>query len=157
MKVNWKKLTALLLAVILMMSLTGLGEDEVTIENNVSENTFDDTDKLAILDSMANELIAIDDSIDLSLSDDTLGTIEESIPILEHIEDSEPIDLDQDDTNAANTVTLGVSETYKLNTKSLGTGLTYKSSKPKVVSVTTSGTVKGLKKGTAVVSVLSGT
>jgi len=36
MKFNWKRLAALLLAVILMLSLTGIGEEEIVIDNDLS-------------------------------------------------------------------------------------------------------------------------
>lgn len=141
MKYNWKKLAALLLAVILMLSLAGLGEEEIVIEDGASTE--------GIISEAGIEIdattIELDSMIDIQQDPVDIG--EETPP--QPAQDSSEI-------NAGSTVTLGVNETCKLSTKGLGKNLTFKSSKPKIASVTDKGLVKGLKKGTAQISILSG-
>jgi len=141
MKNNLKRLAALLLAVILMLSLTGLGEEEIVIEDGASTE--------GIISEAGIEIdattIELDSMIDIQQDPVDIG--EETPP--QPAQDSSEI-------NAGSTVTLGVNETCKLSTKGLGKNLTFKSSKPKIASVTDKGLVKGLKKGTAQISILSG-
>ena len=147
MKRNWKRLAALLLAAILMLSLTGLGEDEVEISDDVTtegiinEANTDIQESASELDIMIGALNNIDlkeDLVDIS-KDASLQPKQATSEI-----------------NAAASITLGVNETFKLNAKGLGKNLTFNSSKPKIASITNKGIVKGLKKGTAQISILSG-
>ena len=143
MKSNLKRLAALLLAAILMLSLTGMGEDEFVVENTISiEKAIHDLD-----------VTAADSPVDVGSPLD-----EFDVPALENIDFavSEPTAAVQEDVNASDPITLGLKETYAINTKKLGKKLTFTSSKPKVASVTDKGVVKGLKKGTAVITVKSG-
>ena len=143
MKSNLKRLAALLLAAILMLSLTGMGEDEFVVENTVSiEKAIHDLD-----------VTAADSPVDVGSPLD-----EFDVPALENIDFavSEPTAAAQENVNASDPITLGLKETYAINTKKLGKKLTFTSSKPKVASVTDKGVVKGLKKGTAVITVKSG-
>ncbi len=143
MKSNLKRLAALLLAAILMLSLTGMGEDEFVVENTVSiEKAIH-----------ALDVTAADSPVDVGSPLD-----EFDVPALENIDFavSEPTAAAQENVNASDPITLGLKETYAINTKKLGKKLTFTSSKPKVASVTDKGVVKGLKKGTAVITVKSG-
>lgn len=154
MKINWRRLAALLLAAILMLSLSGMGENEISIENNISSNTAKIEGDHNIEGGFTESDVLLDDSLELNLSSDTLNSLEESIigqPTIAELEIIEP-----EEGNASNSITLGVKETYQLSKKGLGNKLSFKSSKPKVVSVTDKGIVKGLKKGNAVVTVKSG-
>ena len=147
MKFNWKRLTALLLAAILMLSLTGMGEGEIVIEDDVStEGIINEAD--IDIDATTIELDSMIDMLDnIDMQQDPVDIVEET--------PSQPAQATSE-INADTTVTLGVSETYKLSTNGLGKNLTFESSKPKIASVTNKGIVKGLKKGTAQISILSG-
>lgn len=70
---------------------------------------------------------------------------------------TEPEGMEQEATNASDDITLGINETYQLSRKGLGKRLSFKSTKPRVVSVSGKGLVKGLRKGTAEIIILSGT
>jgi len=155
MKFNWKRLAALLLAAVLLLSLTAWGEEEITIAGDASANAVDIEDVLSIDDALVEPDELLDESLELNLSSDILNPLEEStiepsdIPVLESGE--------QEESNASDGITLGIQETYKLSTKGLGKKLSFKSSKPKVVSVSGKGIIEGLKKGTAKITILSGT
>lgn len=65
MKLNWKKLIALIMSALLMLSMTGLGEDENVIGNDMTAEVID------------NGNIAIDESpVDLESLADTLDSID---------------------------------------------------------------------------------
>ena len=155
MKFNWKRLAALLLAVILMLSLTGMGEEEITIVDGASKNAAEIGGDLSIEGDLSEPDVSLDDSLELDLSNDMLNSLDEIT--LEQPNITEPEGIEQEESNASNNITLGVKETYQLSKKGLGKKLSFKSSKPKVVSVSDTGLVTGLKKGTAEVTILSGT
>ena len=155
MKFNWKRLAALLLAVILMLSLTGMGEEEITIVDGASKNAAEIGGDLSIEGDLSEPDVSLDDSLELDLSNDMLNSLDEIT--LEQPNITEPEGIEQEEANASNSITLGVKETYQLSKKGLGKRLSFKSSKPKVVSVSDNGLVTGLKKGTAEVTILSGT
>lgn len=155
MKFNWKRLTALLMAVILMLSLTGMGEEEITIVDGASKNAAEIGGDLSIEGDLSEPDVSLDDSLELDLSNDMLNSLDEIT--LEQPNITEPEGIEQEESNASNNITLGVKETYQLSKKGLGKKLSFKSSKPKVVSVSDTGLVTGLKKGTAEVTILSGT
>lgn len=73
MKFNWKRLAALLLAVILMLSLTGMGEEELTIADDASTNAAEIEDVLGIDDALTEPDLVLDDPLELNLSDDILN------------------------------------------------------------------------------------
>ena len=111
MKSNLKRLAALLLAAILMLSLTGMGEDEFVVENTVSiEKAIHDLD-----------VTAADSPVDVGSPLD-----EFDVPALENIDFavSEPTAAAQENVNASDPITLGLKETYAINTKKLGKKLT---------------------------------
>ena len=155
MKFNWKRLAALLLAVILMLSLTGMGEEEITIVDGASKNAAEIGGDLSIEGDLSEPDVSLDDSLELDLSNDMLNSLDEIT--LEQPNITEPEGIEQEEANASNSITLGVKETYQLSKKGLGKRLSFKSSKPKVVSVSDKGLVTGLRKGTAEVTILSGT
>ena len=158
MKLNWKKLLALVLVAILALSLTGIAEEDISIESNISPEDIVIDDDILTEDLLTDADSTLDELNNLSLSEDILDGLEEltSDPTLDIITDIAVTDEEQNENNAS-TITLGVSETYAINTKGLGSNLTFKSSKPAVASVTNKGVVKGLKKGNADITVLSGT
>ena len=151
----WKRLAALLLAVILMLSLTGLSEEEIAIEDGASTNAAEIEDVLGLEGALLEPDVLLDDSPDLNLSSDILNSFEEST--IEQSDIPVPEEVEQEESNASDGITLGIKETYKLSTKGLGKRLSFKSSKPKMVSVSDKGLVTGLKKGTAEITILSGT
>ena len=155
MKFNWKRLAALLLAVVLMLSLTAVGEEELTIAGDTSANAAEIEDVLSIDDPLMATDELLDDSLELNLSNDILNTFEEST--IEPSDITEPEGMEQEATNASDDITLGINETYQLSRKGLGKRLSFKSTKPRVVSVSGKGLVKGLRKGTAEIIILSGT
>ncbi|MBQ9039660.1 MAG: hypothetical protein IJ119_09285 [Clostridia bacterium] len=155
MKFNWKRLAALMLAVVLMLSLTGMGEEEITIAGDTSANAAEIEDVLSIDGTLVEPDELLDDSLELNLSNDILNTFEEST--IEQSDIADPEAMEQEATNASDDITLGINETYKLSTKGLGKRLSFKSSKPRVVSVSGKGVVKGLRKGTAEIIILPGT
>ena len=155
MKFNWKRLAALLLAVVLMLSLTAVGEEELTIAGDTSANAAEIENVLSIDDPLMATDELLDDSLELNLSNDILNTFEEST--IEPSDITEPEGMEQEATNASDDITLGINETYQLSRKGLGKRLSFKSTKPRVVSVSGKGLVKGLRKGTAEIIILSGT
>ncbi len=155
MKFNWKRLAALLLAVVLMLSLTAVGEEEITIADDASTNAAEIEDVLGIDDALTEPDLVLDDPLELNLSDDILNSLEESM--IEPSDITEPEGMEQEATNASDDITLGINETYQLSRKGLGKRLSFKSTKPRVVSVSGKGLVKGLRKGTAEIIILSGT
>ena len=109
MKINWRRLAALLLAAILMLSLTGMGENEISIENNISSNTAKIEGDHNIEGGFTESDVLLDDSLELNLSSDTLNSLEESIIGQPTIAESEIIEPEEG--NASNSITLGVKET----------------------------------------------
>ena len=155
MRFNWKRMAALALSIILMLSLTGLGEEGIILEGATLSNTPKIEDNLSIEGALVGPDELPDGSLDLNLSADVLDTSVDPSP--EQSVVAAPESIDQEQSNASDTITLGIKETYKLSTKGLGKKLSFKSSKPKVASVSNKGLVKGLKKGTAEITILSGT
>ncbi len=155
MKFNLKRLAALLLAAILMLSLTGMGEEEIIIEDGSSVNTTEIEDALNIEGALLEPDELLDDSLEFNLSNDILNPFEEST--IEPPDITGPEGIEQEESNASDSITLGVKETYQLSTKGLGKNLSFKSSKPKVAKVSSTGLVTGLKKGEAEITILSGT
>lgn len=148
MRFRTKKLLALVLALLMLLGLTGVAEDAPLTGNSVVID-----DGMIPNVPISNEGISLP-GIDL---DDNLPNPEPvTTDIL--IEESEEPNASTEAVEAnADPIQLGVNETYKLNTKKLGENLTFKSSKPKIASVSKKGVVKGVKKGTAVITVMSGT
>ena len=147
MKHIWKKLAALLLAVVLMLSLTGMGEDEIVIFDDVSTEGIINEAETSIEESVSELEATIDALKNINLKEDLVDIGGNVTPQPEQA---------IGEVNAATSITLGVNETFKLNTKGLGKSLSFESSKPKIASVTKKGVVKGLKKGTARIRILSG-
>ena len=77
MKFNWKRLAALLLAVILMLSLTGMGEEEITIVDGASKNAAEIGGDLSIEGDLSEPDVSLDDSLELNLSNDMLNSLDE--------------------------------------------------------------------------------
>ena len=158
MTFNWKKLIALIMSALLMLSMTGLGEDEIVVGNDTTAEVIDNGD--IAIDESPVDLESLIDALDsIDLLEDLLDIPSLDTPSQaagDAVDGENPIELGQSEDNAAADITLGVNESYKLSTKGLGKGLTFKSSKPKIASVTDKGIVKGLKKGIAQISVLSG-
>ena len=158
MTFNWKKLIALIMSALLMLSMTGLGEDEIVVGNDMTAEVIDNGD--IAIDESPVDLESLIDALDsIDLQEDLLDIPSLDTPSQaagDAVDGENPIELGQSEDNAAADITLGVNESYKLSTKELGKGLTFKSSKPKIASVTDKGIVKGLKKGTAQISILSG-
>ena len=137
MKLYWKRLAALLLAVLLMMSLTGMGEEGIT-----------DND-LIIGGSSSDEAVLPEG---LELDDPELSILNSDLPEPTNDEIITPEENTTDDavSNALVTkVSIGVKEKYTINTSSLSGKLTFTSSKAAVASVTKKGVVTGKKVGTA--------
>ena len=147
MKFNWKRLAALLLAVVLMLSLTGMGEDEIVIFDDVSTEGIINEAETSIEESVSELEATIGALENINLKEDLVDIGGDVTPQPEQA---------TGEVNAATSITLGVNETFKLNTKGLGKSLSFESSKPKIASVTKKGVVKGLKKGTARIRILSG-
>ncbi len=127
MKINMTRLLAVLLA-LLLLGTAGLAEADIVIGEA----------------EPAIELPEAEVSVDLALDEAALEVAQAGISEGEA------------ENAAATAVTLGVGQQYKINTKRLGKKLSFKSSKPKVAAVTAKGVVTAKKKGTAVVTCLSG-
>ena len=142
------KLLALVLSLLMLLGMTGVAEDTLLTGNAVVID-----DDLISDASISDEGILLPD-VDfddylLNPDPDTIDTFYE-----ESEEPNEPTEGSEANSKA---IQLGVNETYKIDTKELGKNLTFKSSKPKIASVSKKGVVKGVKKGTAVITVMSGT
>ena len=147
MKFNLKKMVALLLAAILMLSLSGLGEDAIVIEDGaaVEGDLLDNIPVLEDLDLAGD--VNILDSLDLDISTEMPKADEEAAP--EEVADDESIS-----SNALiKKVKLGVNEKYTIDTSSLSGRLTFKSSKPEIANVNKKGVIKGKKAGTAKITI----
>ena len=127
MRRNTTRLLAVLLA-LLLLGTAGLAEADIVIGEA----------------EPAIELPEAEVSVDLALDEAALEVAQAGISEGEA------------ENAAATAVTLGVGQQYKINTKRLGKKLSFKSSKPKVAAVTAKGVVTAKKKGTAVVTCLSG-
>ena len=99
MKFNWKRLAALMLAVVLMLSLTGMGEEEITIAGDTSANAAEIEDVLSIDGTLVEPDELLDDSLELNLSNDILNTFEEST--IEQSDIADPEAMEQEATNAS--------------------------------------------------------
>lgn len=145
MKFRTKKLLAL--ALLMLWGLTGVAEDAPLTGNAgvIDDGMIPDI-------PISNDDISLPD-IDF---DDNLFNPDTATTDILHKGSEEPDEPTEAIEANANAIRLGVNETYKLNTKKLGKKLTFKSSKPKVASVSKKGVVKGVKKGTAVITVMSG-
>ena len=124
MKFNWKRLAALLLAAMLMLSLTGMGEEEITIVDGASKNAAEIEGDLNIEGDLSEPDVSLDDSLELNLSNDMLNSLDEIT--LEQPNITEPEGIEQEEANASNSITLGVKETYQLSKKGLGKRLSFK-------------------------------
>lgn len=176
MKFHWKKLAALLLAAILMLSMAAMGE-EIVVEDAIdAESTIAIEEDIAVDEDIAIDALEIDGDIgieepvidgelDLDTFENTkpegdlVDPSEEATPeqVLEEAGNAEAATAGQIEGNVSNVITLGIGELYKLNTGNLGTNLTYKSSKTDIATVNKAGIVKGVTKGSAMITVMSGT
>ena len=152
MKFNWKRFTALLLTAILMLAMTGLSEDEVTLEEGVVIG-----DDIAVEGASFDGLPTLEggnlglqlDDIELSISD-----VNPEEPATEAIDAPEKGSDNEAISNALITkVTIGVKEKYTINTSSLKGKLTFTSSDKKIATVTQKGVVVGKKVGTAKITI----
>lgn len=133
MKTDWKKLIALVMGTILMLSLAGLGEEDVVIEDGATVN---------------EELVAKLDIHDLSLAGADLEAPETDKAILD---DSEVI------SNAlVKKVSIGVKEKYTIDTSSLIGKLTFVTADKKIATVNNKGIVVGKKVGSTKITVIGG-
>ncbi|MBQ3304019.1 MAG: Ig-like domain-containing protein [Clostridia bacterium] len=133
MKINVTRLLAVLLAA-LLLNVAALAEADIVIgEADVG---------IELPEAQAPE--------DLALDAGALEIVQAGITDVEGPAEDATVNA------AATAVTLGVGQQYKINTKRLGKNLSFKSSKPKVAAVTAKGVVTAKKKGTAVVTCLSG-
>lgn len=136
MKYNWKRLAALLLAVILMLSLSGVSEEEFVIDND-----------LPILEDI--ELSESLNDLDIPiLNTDLQQPVNDEI-----ITPEDDIDVDITSNALVTKVKIGVKEKYTINTSSLSGKLTFTSSKAAVASVTKKGVITGKKVGTAKITI----
>ncbi|MBQ6347481.1 MAG: Ig-like domain-containing protein [Clostridia bacterium] len=133
MKRNVTRLMAVLLAA-LLLGTAGLAEADIVVEAADVE--------IELPGAQAPEALALDGAaleIDGAEVADVEGPAEDMT------------------ANAAVTkVTLGVGQKYKIDRKPLGSDLSFQSSKPRVAAVTAKGVVTAKRKGSAVVTCLSG-
>ena len=146
MKFIVKKLTALLLAALLIVPLTSLSEEEVTIQSSLSG------EDIAIADSLVHE--EVDLAGQLSILDSMILNSDLPAPAPDEAIAPEETTDDETTSNAlVKKVRLGVNEKYTINTSSLSGKLTFKSSKPEIANVSKKGVIKGKKVGTAKITV----
>ena len=147
MKSTAKKLLALLLAMLLLLSMCGLSEEAIVIEDNaaVEEGQLDNIPVPEGID-LAGDLDILD-SLDLDAAMEAPKVEEEATP------EEDPDDEAISDNALVTSVKLGVNEKYIINTSSLSGKLTFKSSKPEVANVNNKGIIKGKKVGIAKISV----
>ena len=132
MKINWKKLNALVMGAILMLSLTGLGEGDVVIEDGATV----DVEQVAKLDILEQPLAGAD---------------LEAPETVEAIDDIEVI------SNAlVKKVSIGVKEKYTIDTSSLIGKLTFLTADKKIATVNKKGVVLGKKVGSTRITVVDG-
>ncbi len=133
MKINVTRLLAVLLAA-LLLNVAALAEADIVISEADVE--------IELPEAQAPE--------DLTLDAGALEIVQAGITDVEGPAEDATV-------NAAVTkVTLGVGQQYKIKKNRLGKNLSFKSSKPKVAAVTAKGVVTAKRKGTAVVTCLSG-
>lgn len=136
MTFNWKRLAALLLAVMLTLSLTALGEDEIINSDDLS--VLEDIE----LSEPANDLDLPDLNLDLQE------------PVIDEIiTPEEDIDAEVFSNALVKKVKIGVKEKYTIDTSSLSGKLTFTSSKAAVATVTKKGVITGKKVGTAKITI----
>lgn len=132
MKTDWKKLIALVMGAILMLSLAGLSEKDVVIEDGATVN---------------EEPVAKLDILDLPLA----GADLEALEIDEAIDDGEVI------SNAlVKKVSIGVKEKYTIDTSSLIGKLTFVTADKKTATVNKKGIVVGKKVGSTKITIVDG-
>ena len=146
MKSNLKKLLALLLAALLALSLTGLSEDAVVIEDGgaaIDELPGD------IPSPEEGDLAAELNELELSIPDIALEA-----PGAEGTIAPEAISEDEATANAlVKKVVIGVKEKYTIDTSSLKGKLTFASAKPAIAAVTKKGVVVGKKVGATKITI----
>lgn len=146
MKHNLKKLVALLLAALLLLSVAGLSEEAIVIGEGAAVGGASGDGIPAIGDLELEEQLDISDILVLDADVQTPAGDEAIAP-----------EADVEGEIAANAlvkkVKLGVNEKYTIDTSSLRGNLTFKSSKPGVASVSKKGVIKGKKAGTAKITI----
>ena len=146
MKYNLKKLVALLLSALLLLSVCGLSEEAIVIEDGAAVEGASGDGIPAVGDVDLEEPLDISDVLVLDAGVQTPAG-DEAIAPETHVEDAIT-------ANALVTkVKLGVNEKYTIDTSSLSGNLTFKSSKPDIVSVSKKGVIKGKKAGTARITI----
>ena len=146
MKLNLKKLVALLLAAMLMLSMYGLNEESIVVGDNI-----------AVEEASGDGIPAVGD-LDLDGQLDILDSMilysDLQTPVQDQATAPEEINDDEAASNAlVKKVRLGVNEKYIIDTRSFSGKLTFKSSKPDVANVSKKGIIKGKKVGTAKISI----
>ena len=138
-----KQLAAVILTVAMLISLTGIAENNSTNEDN-----------FIILDEGSGEVSVVnpDGGLDLSIQDNQTDAI---ITLDLATADNSPAESGL--TNNSATVKLGVDEKYKLDTSALGSGLTFKSKNAAVASVSKKGVVTAKKRGSTKITCTKGT
>lgn len=149
---NCFRLCALILALTMLLASIAVAEDSVLVTDNMNaalgERPLDGND-LLIDDSKASyddQAVSIQSSdIDLQLDDIPLeGGMASSVEAGEGLEAV--------NASIPKALTLGIRETYALKARKA----TYKSSKPAIASVSKAGVITAKKKGSAVITVKSG-
>lgn len=148
MKFNLKKLMALLLAAILMLSLTGLGEGDIVIEDSATVDGII-PDDIPTLDD-----VELDGQLDIleSLTLDPGPQAPEKAK-----EAAEAITEDQAYSNAlVKKVSIGIKEKYTIDTSSLSGKLTYVTADKKIATVNKKGVIVGKKVGSTRITITDG-
>jgi len=147
MKRLFLKQISFILALIMLLSLAGVAEDGIVVNDRESVEVASDELSIPGLEGVLDEDDGIDLSIDSSLCVEE-GITQEDMPSSE--------DSGEDNAELKNAIPkeliLGVKETYALNVKKV----TFKSSKTSVATVSKKGVITAKKKGTAKITVLSG-
>ena len=147
MKIDWKKLIALVMAAVLMLSLTGLGE--VVIEDGAS------VDGIIPEDNPYPEDLEVDgqlDALEAQILDFGLQTPEKAEEAV-----TEEITEDRTSINAlVRKVSIGVKEKYTIDTSSLSGKLTFATADKKIATVSKKGVVVGKKVGSTKITVTDG-
>ena len=146
MKFNLKKMVALLLAVILMLSLSGLGEDAIVIEDGAAVEGEPTTIVSVIDDVDLEEQLDISDVLIIDTDAQTPAGDEMTVP-----------EAGIEDAVAPNAlvknVKIGVKEKYTIDTSSLSGKASFSSSMPSIATVTKKGVVTGKRVGTAKINI----
>ena len=147
MKYNLMKLIALVLAILLMLSLTGLGE--VVIEDGAS------VDGIIPEDNPYPEDLEVDgqlDALEAQILDFGLQTPEKAEEAV-----TEEITEDKTSINAlVRKVSIGVKEKYTIDTSSLSGKLTFATANKTIATVSKKGVVVGKKVGSTKITVTDG-